>query len=137
VRFYREVIERRMAKELFLPEVLEHAIESTGKLSELVVVVRAACMKAISSRGQEISESHLNKALEDLMYTYDRTITKAHREKLIEIYITKEARDEDPNFSITRDLLFSLTAVEYTDENGRWCEVNPLLRPLVKKWISS
>jgi hypothetical protein len=27
-----------------------------------------------------------------------------------------------------------LTAVEYEDEKGRWCDINPLLLPLVEKW---
>lgn len=46
----------------------------------------------------------------------------------------KEARDEGPDSVLTRELLFSLTAVEYEDEEGRWCEINPMLRPLVEKW---
>ncbi|MDQ1262625.1 MAG: hypothetical protein QG575_1806, partial [Euryarchaeota archaeon] len=31
----------------------------------------------------------------------------------------------------------SMTAVEYEDEEGRWCEINPMLRPLVEKWSQS
>ncbi|RCV64907.1 hypothetical protein C5S53_06360 [Methanophagales archaeon] len=46
----------------------------------------------------------------------------------------KEARDDNVGDSTSRDLLFSLTAVEYEDEEGRWCDINPLLMPLVEKW---
>ncbi|MBE9592036.1 MAG: hypothetical protein IMF19_01010, partial [Proteobacteria bacterium] len=46
----------------------------------------------------------------------------------------KEARDDNIDDSTSCDLLFSLTAVEYEDEDGRWCDINPLLMPLVEKW---
>jgi hypothetical protein len=68
--------------------------------------------------------------------TFDRTLTKAHKRTLLEINNCKEAREAGPDSVIIRDLLFSLTAVEYEDGTGRWCEVNPLLRPLVEKWRS-
>ena len=76
----------------------------------------------------------MTKALEKLRRTYDRTLTETHKRRLLEIYDKQEARDADIEDSTSRDLLFSLTAVEYEDEEGRWCDINPLLMPLVEKW---
>ena len=51
--------------------------------------------------------------------TFDRTLTEAHKKKLLEINKCKEAREEGPDSVLTRELLFSLTAVEYEDEDGK------------------
>jgi hypothetical protein len=69
--------------------------------------------------------------------TFDRTLTEAHKKKLLEINKCKEAREEGQDCVLTRELLFSMTAVEYEDEMGRWCEVNAMLLPLVEKWSQS
>ena len=77
----------------------------------------------------------MESALEKLRRTYDRTLTEAHKRRALEIHDSKEARDRDKDDGVSRELLFSLTAVEYVDENGeRWCDVDPLLLPLVEKW---
>jgi len=65
------------------------------------------------------------------------TLTQAHKAKLIEIHNSGEARDKDPDTLLIRELLFSLTAVEYRHQGERWCEVDPLLLPLVERWIKS
>ena len=44
----------------------------------------------------------------------------------------RHAFDDDIILPQSRDLLFSLTAVEYEEE--RRCDINPLLMPLVEKW---
>lgn len=136
-KFYEDVISRRMKCDLFEEGVLDKAIESTGKLSELVEVVRDATLKAYRARKERISMIELESALEKLRMTYDRTLTEAHKKKLLEIYHSKEARDEDSDSLIIRELLFSLNAVEYYDSEGRWCTIDPLLLPLVEKWSRS
>ncbi|HPS91130.1 MAG TPA: hypothetical protein PKV33_03145 [Methanothrix sp.] len=136
-KFYRDAISRRIEPELLGNDVLEFAIESTGKLSELMEVMREASLNALRMRHKSISQDDVATALDKLRMTFDRTLTKAHKEKLLEINRCKEARDEGPDSVLTRELLFSLTAVEYEDEVGRWCEINPMLRPLVEKWRQS
>jgi hypothetical protein len=132
--FYCDVITRRMNPNLLEVGVLEEAIVSTGKLTELVAVMRDASLKALNMERNRISKIDIDSALERLRRTYDRTLTEAHKKKLLEIRQNKEARDEGPDSVIIRELLFSLTAVEYEDELGRWCEVNPLLEPLAEIW---
>ncbi len=134
IKFYKQLIERRMDLDLIEAEALKEAILSTGKTSELISVMRDATIKAYRNGNEKITPEEVQKALEKLRRTYDRTLTEAHKKRLLEIYNRKEARDLDVNDSTTRDLLFSLTAVEYEDEEGRWCDINPLLMPLVEKW---
>ena len=68
------------------------------------------------------------------LYRLEAALDKS---RFLEINKCKEAREEGPDSVLTRELLFSLTAVEYEDEEGRWCEINPMLLPLVKKWTQS
>lgn len=136
-KFYSDVISRRIEPNLLDQEVLLYAIESTGKLSELVEVMKEASLSAFRKGQTSISNNDVAIALEKLRMTFDRTLTEAHKKKLLEINKCKEAREEGPDSVLTRELLFSLTAVEYEDDKGRWCEINPMLLPLVEKWSQS
>ena len=132
--FYKGIVEKRMDLGLIEEEALKEAILSTGKTSEFISVMRDAAIKAYRNENEKITKEEVAKALEKLRRTYDRTLTEAHKSRLLEIYDKKEARDENISDSTSRDLLFSLTAVEYEDEEGRWCDINPLLMPLVERW---
>jgi energy-coupling factor transporter ATP-binding protein EcfA2 len=132
--FYKGIVEKRMDLGLIEEEALKEAILSTGKTSEFISVMRDAAIKAHRNENEKITKEEVGKALEKLRRTYDRTLTEVHKRRLLEIYDKKEARDENKGDSTSRDLLFSLTAVEYEDEEGRWCDINPLLMPLVEKW---
>lgn len=137
-KFYSDVILQRIESELLEDGVLEYAIESTGKLTELVEVMKEASLIAYRNGQKQIAKKDVTVALDKLRMTFDRTLTEAHKKKLLEIDSCKEAREEGPDSVLTRELLFSLTAVEYEDDNeGRWCAVNPMLLPLVEKWRQS
>lgn len=136
-RFYSDVILKRIDQNLLAKGVLEYAIESTGKLTELIEVMREASLNAHRSGQDQIARRDVTVALDKLRMTFDRTLTEAHKVKLLEIYSRKEAREEGPDSVLIRELLFSLNAVEYEDEEGRWCAVNSMLLPLVKKWSQS
>jgi len=136
-KFYRDVITQRIEPELLEDGVLEYAIESTGKLTELVEVMKEASLNAFRKGQAQISRDDVATALDKLRMTFDRTLSEAHKRRLLEINKCKEAREEGPDSNLTRELLFSLTAVEYEDDEGRWCEINPMLRPLVEKWSQS
>jgi hypothetical protein len=137
-KFYRDVILQRIDQVLLEEDVLEYAIESTGKLTELVEVMKEASLNAYRSEQKRIAKKDVTTALDKLRTTFDRTLTNAHKKKLLEINGCKEAREEGPDSVLIRELLFSLTAVEYEDDDeGRWCAVNPMLIPLVEKWNQS
>ena len=132
--FYKGIVAKRMDLGLIEEEALKEAILSTGKTSEFISVMRDAAIKAYRNENEKITTEEVGKALEKLRRTYDRTLTEAHKSRILEIYDKREARDKNISDSTSRDLLFSLTAVEYEDEEGRWCDINPLLMPLVEKW---
>ncbi len=132
--FYRQLVECRMDLSLIEEDALNEAIFSTGKTSEFISVMRDATIKAHRKEKGKITKEEITEVLEKLRRTFDRTLTEAHKKRLLEIYNKKEARDETIDDSTTRELLFSLTAVEYEDKEGRWCDINALLQPLVDKW---
>lgn len=134
LNFYKQLVEKRMDLSLIDEEGLKEAIFSTGKTSEFISVLRDASIKAYRKETGRITKNEIKEVLEKLRRTFDRTLTEAHKKRLLEIYATKEARDQNINDSVTRELLFSLTAVEYEDKDGRWCDINLLLQPLVEKW---
>ncbi len=140
LNYYRRIAEKRMNLELIEEDALEHAILSTGKLSEFILVIRDASVKTLTTlkeeirKDQRIKKGEVEAVLEKLRNTYDRTLTREDIEKLIEINQKKEARDKTVNDDIVRTLLFSLTVVEYETEGERWCEINPILSPLQGKW---
>jgi hypothetical protein len=135
--FYRDVVSRRIDLDLLEDGVLDLAVDSPGKLSELVEVMKEASLNAYRKGQERISKDDVSSALDKLRMTFDRTLTEAHKRKLLEINSCKEAREEGPDSVLTRELLFSLTVVEYEDDEGRWCEIDPMLLPLVEKWSSS
>jgi hypothetical protein len=136
--YYRKIAGRRMDLNLIDNNALEHAIVSTGKLSEFISVLKDASIRAYRNRKgakkEKIIKEEVENALEKLRNAYDRTLNEEHIKRLIEIHDKKRARDRSMEDSIGRDLLFSLTAVEYKSEEGRWCDVNPILLPLVETW---
>ncbi len=139
--YYRKIAEKRMNLQLIDEDALSHAILSTGKLSEFILVIRDASVIAYTAikeeqeRDQRIMKEEIDAVLKKLRNTYDRTLTREEIEKLIEIHDKKEARDKTVDDDIVRTLLFSLTIVEYeTKKEGRWCEINPVLLPLLEKW---
>lgn len=133
--FYRRVAERRIRLDLIEKEALKEAIVSTGKLTEFMLTIREAAIRSSIWQKNKIGLNEVLFSLEKLRRTYDRTLTEEHMKRLIEIYNTKEGRDCKIEDSVVRNLLFSLTAVEYeSEEEGKWCEVNPLLFPLIEQW---
>lgn len=116
-------------------EALREAIISTGKLTEFMMTVRDAAIESSSLGKSVIDIKDVLFSLEKLRRTYDRILTVEEIKKLIDIHDKKEARDMEIGDSVVRNLLFSLTAVEYeSEEEGKWCEVNPLLFPLIEQW---
>ncbi len=133
--FYRKIAEKRMNMNLIEEDALEKAIVSTGKLTEFMLTIREAAIRSSSLQKNVIGLNEVLFSLEKLRRTYDRTLTAEEMKRLLLIYDEKEAQDMTIDDSVVRNLLFSLIAVEYeSEEEGKWCEVNPLLFPLMERW---
>ncbi|ODS40137.1 MAG: hypothetical protein A7315_09485 [Candidatus Altiarchaeales archaeon WOR_SM1_79] len=140
VDFFKNIVNKRIDREMGLIDdnVLEYTIESTGKLSEFILLIRDSAIKAYGNGNNKITVENIEKNLGNLRATYERTLTEEHIAKLIEIHDKKEAKEDTKDSSIARDLLFSLTAVEYENKEGeRWQDINPILLPLIEKWKKS
>ena len=83
--FYKGIVEKRMDLGLIEENALEEAIVSTGKTSEFISVMRDAAIKAYRNENEKITKEEVGKALEKLRRTYDRTLTEAHKKRLLEI----------------------------------------------------
>jgi len=137
VGFFKDIVNKRIdTKRRLIDEgVLEYAITSTGKLSEFIRLISDSAIEAYGDGSDKITKKEIDRKLDDLRATYDRTLTKEHIKKLIDIHEKKEAIDETPKNSIARNLLLSLTAVEYENKKGeRWQDINLILLPLIDKW---
>lgn len=133
--FYKKIAEKRVNLDLIEEKALEDAIISTGKLTEFILTIREAAIESSSAQKDVIGLDDVLFSLEKLRRTYDRTLTVEELKKLVDIHEKKEARDIAVGDSVVRNLLFSLTVVEYeNEEEGKWCEVNPLLFPLIENW---
>lgn len=135
--FYKKIITNRIQENLIEREAIDEAIQNTGKLKELIAVMRDASLRAYRKEKSQIGIEEVRESIEKLRRFYDRSLTEEHKKKLLEIYENKEGRSKDTKDRITRELLFSLIAVEYENEEERWCDVNPILLPLVEKWKRS
>lgn len=132
--FYKRIAEKRINLDLIEEKALREAIVSTGKLTEFMLTIREAAIRSSSLRKDIIGLDEILFSLEKLRRTYDRTLTVEELKRLVEIHNKKQARDIGIGDSVVRNLLFSLTAVEYeSEEEGKWCEVNPLLFPLIEE----
>ena len=137
IDFYRAIVERRMDLSLIDGAALKEATLATGKIREFIILLRSSVAIALANGNEKITENDVIEAIEKLRRNFDRELDKVHIKRLIEIHETKDARSESPDDQITRELLFSLSAVEYEDEEGRWADVNPLLHPLIERWKKS
>ncbi len=137
IDFYRKIVARRMDLSLIDESALKEAILSTGKIREFIILLRSSIAIALANGNGKITKNDVIEAIEKLRRNFDRELDRVHIKRLIEIHETKDARSANPDDQITRELLFSLSAVEYEDEKGRWADVNPLLHPLIEQWKKS
>jgi hypothetical protein len=86
MEFYRQVITKRINPDLMEEGVLDYAIRSTGKLSEFMEVMRESSLKAFRMGRKRISRDDVEASLDKLRMTYDRTLTEAHKRKLLDIH---------------------------------------------------
>lgn len=134
LKFYRQVITNRMEISLIDKGALEYAIESTGLLTELIETIKEATLNAFRKNREKIVEEDIEFALNKMRLIFDRILTENHKRKLLEIYETKKAREDGPESTIIRELIFSLNAIEYQDREGIWYDINPILQPLLRQW---
>ncbi len=130
IEFFKNVLASRMDLGLIEEDALNLAIDkSGGMLSEFIRILRGSSVVAVKEGVNKITKANVNEIVSRLRDSFDRILTKEHLDKLVEVHDFKEAKDG----RIVQELFHSLSIFEYVNER-RWCDVNPLILPLVEEW---
>lgn len=126
----RAFVEHRMELSLVEEDALRESIELSGGLfQQLRRLIYNACHTAVGRKAQRLSRADVQDAASELRAELERPLTREHIAILHEVHATKQASAE----GAALDLLHHLRLMEYC--NGeRWCDVNPLLLPTLKRW---
>ncbi|MBC8234593.1 hypothetical protein H8E77_34050 [bacterium] len=123
----KEFIQRRMSLEYIEEDALKKAIlMSGGILREMGTIMRYACRKAIVRKEDKISLRTIESVISDMRSEHQKSLSKEDYEIL-----AQKAKDQrlERNEQL-RNLLHNLKVLEYRNDDS-WCDVNPIIRPLV------
>jgi hypothetical protein len=83
----------------------------------------------VGRKAERLASIDIEESAAELRAELERPLTREHISILHEVHATKQASAE----GATLDLLHHLRLMEY--RNGeRWCDVNPLLLPTLRRW---
>lgn len=123
-----QVVSRRMASDLITEQALEEVVTASGGVMlTLVQLVQSAATYALSQGREAIDEESVHKVIADVRNDYQALLTQQH-------YATLRRRRQDKslvNEEEVRDLLHNLSLLEYRNDQV-WCDVNPIVAPLLE-----
>jgi hypothetical protein len=126
----REIVERRLDKELIASQALDDAVEmSGGVVRELVRIIQSAAARAVATNANSIQPPHVEHAVNELRMEYSFSLTRQeYIDILNRVHETKLLRytDEKPLL----DLLHNLFILQYPNMPG-WYGVNPIVHELI------
>lgn len=126
----RSFVEHRMMLSLIEDQALHAAIELSGGLfQQLRRLIYDACHTAVGRDAERLSLDDVQDAAAELRAELERPLTREHIAILHAVHATKQASAEDAAL----DLLHHLRLMEYRNSE-RWCDVNPLLLPTLRRW---
>jgi hypothetical protein len=102
---------------------------SGGLFQQLRRLIYGACHTTVGRKAEVLSPTDIQEAASDLRAELERPLTREHIAILHEVHATKQASAD----GAALELLHHLRLMEY--RNGeRWCDVNPLLLPTLRRW---
>jgi hypothetical protein len=126
-----QVVSKRLASGLITPEALEKAVQTSGGLMvTLVELIQQAAVEALSRGEEAISATSLEKAAARQRADYGALLRRDDYQALRELHRSKKLVDEEE----VRALLHNLSLLEY-DEEGVWCDVHPIVLPLLEEEV--
>ena len=129
-RRMKEFIYKRMDRSLIEEDALNLAIDSSGGvMRELVRIMQESCIKALTRKRDKINNDLVKESISSIRNDFGRMLSEKHYKTLKRIRSDKMAGSED----IDMDLLQNLSVIEYLN-NERWCDVNPIVLPLLEEW---
>ena len=130
INFMTEVIKRRLELKYIETKGLKIAIEkSGGVIRELTTIMHKSCAKAIRRKENIISEQCVKEAVLDMQNDHTDSLDTQDYKLLIEKMHDKRVVSDERLL----DLFHNLKLLEYYDEKGKWCSVNPILLPLIQE----
>ena len=126
----REIVLRRMDKELIDGGALDYAVEMSGGVTrELIRIIRAAALRAAATRANSIQREHIDHAVVTFRGEYSNQLTRQQLiEILQEVHRTRQLRSKEEKPML--DLMHNLMILQYPNGPG-WYEVNPIVRQLI------
>jgi len=125
----RKVAGKRMDLNLISGEALEKAIDGCGgDMFQFIYIIRFASIEADNKNRSRIEKDDVSAILVNLRNDFDRILKKDDYPILKEIHKTKDAVDGERLL----ELFHSLSVLEYLNEE-RWCDIHPLIIPLLDK----
>lgn len=129
MKILRDIAEKRMNLELITDDALKTAIKgSGGLLFHFIYIIKFAGIEAESKNKDVIDKKDVDAILSDMRNDFDRILREEHYDILDRIHKTKNDVDGD----ILMDLFENLSVLEYLNEK-RWCDVHPLIIPLLER----
>ncbi|PKP59055.1 MAG: hypothetical protein CVT89_01720 [Candidatus Altiarchaeales archaeon HGW-Altiarchaeales-2] len=125
----KKIVEKRMNPKLISDEATDAAIKNSGGvLHHFIDLIGSASIKASMRNASKIHLEDVNSKIYDMRNDFDRMLKKEHYRVLEEIHKTKRADDGE----IVLELFHNLSVLEYLNDE-RWCDVHPLIIPLLEK----
>ncbi len=125
----KTILEKRMNINLISDDALNNAIENSGgSLYQFIYLIRSASIKASMRDGKKIEIEDINGVINNVRNDFDRILRREHYLLLDEIHRTKVAVGGE----LIMELFHNLSILEYLNAK-RWCDVHPLIVPLLKE----
>jgi len=126
----KEIIERRVKPKILYSETLERIINlSGGILFELINIIHECCVIALGKKIRYIDSEILDEAEERIREHYKIGLTEEDLKNLFIINRDKELQNKEA----LSKLLNQYAITEYITGNTVWYDINPILKPLLKK----
>ncbi len=126
--FLKRIVTNRAEETLFEGNSLDVLVEQSGGLPfQLVSLVRGAATFAISRDVGRIDEGAAAQAVLNLRIWYQPLLSTPQLELLRQVQCSKRVENDEEH----RVLLHNLSALEYRDDQGVWCDVHPVVAPML------
>ncbi len=125
----RQLVARRMTRELADPEAIDEAIVRTGGLlAQLIDVMNRAVLLALVDEAERVEVRHVREALKEVASRYNALLRESDYLALDDLAASGlRSHVERP------ELLHNLSVLEYPNDPSHFA-IHPLVVPLLERW---
>jgi hypothetical protein len=126
----KDFVYKRMDESLIEEDALKSAIEKSGSvIRDMARIIRESCIKALNRKRNKINADLINESISNLRNDFGRMLSERYYRVLKKVRGDKMAGSED----IDMELLQNQSVLEYLNKE-RWCNINPIVLPLLEDW---